>query len=270
MFDGARQKTILVIDDTPADLDTLVQALSHANFRVRVAESGQYALQLLHDTSPDIILLDVQMPGLDGFETCRQIKAMPELGSIPILFVAAGNESNKMVCGFDVGGVDYLRKPIDLAEALARINNHLRISEQQLRLQVRNKCLIQERQKQNEQLQVATEAQAQIVQESQRLSKKYEKLFGSISNQSNQVHNVVASTIASQNQQRQAALHLFGEQIQENLIGLRFQLDAAHNALGKHKNHAELDAIFGIVDDLKESMALTHGAIEKIFKELQI
>ena len=118
-------ETILIVDDTPANLGVLVETLGTAGYQLMVAEDGEEALAQTLQIQPDLILLDVMMPGLDGFETCRRLKARPETREIPVLFMTALNETTDKVKAFSVGAVDYIAKPIEHEEALARVRTHL-------------------------------------------------------------------------------------------------------------------------------------------------
>lgn len=117
--------TILIVDDVPANLAMLHDALDQAGYTVRVATSGERALDSAALSPPDLILLDARMPGLDGFETCLRLKA--ELGTrhIPVVFMTGLTETDHVVRGFQCGGVDYVTKPIRPQEVLARIAAHL-------------------------------------------------------------------------------------------------------------------------------------------------
>lgn len=120
-------ETILIVDDTPANLGVLVETLGAAGYQLMVAEDGEEALAQTTQTQPDLILLDVMMPGLDGFETCRRLKARESTREIPVLFMTALSETTDKVKAFAAGGVDYITKPIEHEEALARIRTHLTI-----------------------------------------------------------------------------------------------------------------------------------------------
>ena len=118
-------ETILIVDDTPANLGVLVETLGAAGYQLMVAEDGEEALAQTAQTHPDLILLDVMMPGIDGFETCRRFKEHPATRDIPVLFMTALSETADKVKAFAVGGVDYITKPIEHEEALARVRTHL-------------------------------------------------------------------------------------------------------------------------------------------------
>lgn len=121
----AQSDTVLVVDDTPESLRFLTDTLEAANISVLIATSGEAALELLDHVVPDLILMDAVMPGLDGFETTRAIKARPEGMPIPIIFMTGLTESEHVVHALEAGGVDYVRKPIVVEELLARVRVHM-------------------------------------------------------------------------------------------------------------------------------------------------
>lgn len=119
------QGTVMIVDDAPGNLAFLSEALEEAGYRVLVATDGLSAVEQLRYVRPDIILLDVIMPGMDGFETCRHLKADPATGAIPIVFMTALSELDDLLRGFGEGAVDYIVKPIRHPEVLARVASHL-------------------------------------------------------------------------------------------------------------------------------------------------
>ena len=119
---GAR---VLIVDDLPANLDVLSQALEDTGYNVQVATDGQTAINVAVRTIPDLILLDVMMPGIDGYETCRRLKADPTTQEIPVIFLTARGELEGVLEGFQAGGVDYISKPFQKDEVLIRIRTHL-------------------------------------------------------------------------------------------------------------------------------------------------
>ncbi|MES9971065.1 MAG: HD domain-containing phosphohydrolase [Candidatus Thiodiazotropha sp.] len=116
---------ILAVDDTPASLRLLTEILSNEGYLVRSAINGELALHAAKVEPPNLILLDVNMPDMDGFEVCRQLKQEPELSDIPVIFVSALSEMPDKLRGFEIGGVDYVTKPFQREELLARVNTHL-------------------------------------------------------------------------------------------------------------------------------------------------
>ena len=116
----------LIVDDVPDNLSLLSDALSDAGYTVLVATDGLSALERLQKVVPDIILLDAIMPGIDGFETCRRIKQMEEVRHVPVMFMTGLTETEHVIQGFESGGLDYVTKPIEPAEVLARVATHIR------------------------------------------------------------------------------------------------------------------------------------------------
>ncbi|MBF2008427.1 response regulator [Chlorogloeopsis fritschii PCC 9212] len=126
---------ILVVDDTPANLAVTSEALTDAGFEVAIAKDGERALKQAERNLPDLILLDVMMPGIDGFETCRRLKASPITQEIPIIFMTALSDATDKVSGFNLGAVDYITKPFQEAELLARVKTHLKLRHLSLTLE---------------------------------------------------------------------------------------------------------------------------------------
>ncbi|NJL68764.1 MAG: response regulator [Microcoleus sp. SM1_3_4] len=125
-----KKQQILVIDDTSTNLKLISDFLRESEFEVRVAKSGAQAMKLLETTKPDIIMLDVVMPEMDGFETCRLLKSSPQTRDIPVMFMTAVDDAaspSYKVKGLELGAVDYISKPIQLPEVLARIKTHLHL-----------------------------------------------------------------------------------------------------------------------------------------------
>lgn len=118
---------ILIVDDIPSNLDVISDALSDMGFDVAIATSGERALQQVERKPPDLILLDVMMPGIDGFETCRRLKANPQTADIPVIFMTALSDLNSKVQALDLGAVDYVTKPFQEQEVLARVKTHLQL-----------------------------------------------------------------------------------------------------------------------------------------------
>lgn len=120
---------ILLVEDEPVNIQALSAVLKDEGYQMSVATNGQQALDLLERVRPDLILLDIMMPGMDGFETCRQIKATVNWREIPIIFLTAKTETQDIVRGFEVGAVDYVAKPFNTHELLARVRTHLALDQ---------------------------------------------------------------------------------------------------------------------------------------------
>lgn len=158
---GSVAPTVLIIDDTPANLGVVVEHLEDHGYRVTVAQEGDEGLRRAESFQPDLILLDVMMPGIDGFETCRRLKASGRTRDIPVIFMTASAETHDKINGFAVGGVDYITKPFQMDEVLARVTTHLALRVAQKRLAEQNVQLQQEvgmRQKAETALQDANDA----------------------------------------------------------------------------------------------------------------
>ena len=157
--------TILVVDDNSTNLKVLTNILNSANYRVAIAKSGESALQKLETNIPDIILLDVMMPGIDGFETCRQIKENPITKEIPIIFITALTDAEDKVKGLKMGAVDYITKPFNIREILARVNLHLTLKKLNQTLQNRNEELIKTIKERDVALEDLQKSQLKLVQQ---------------------------------------------------------------------------------------------------------
>ncbi len=138
-----RNATVLIVDDNPANLGVLSDTLDQAGLEVWVAQSGKIALERVKYALPNLILLDVMMPEINGFETCRQLKANPETKDIPVIFMTALSDTANKVEGFQLGAVDYITKPFQQEEVLARIKLHLKLYDLTERLEEKNALLEQ-------------------------------------------------------------------------------------------------------------------------------
>jgi len=122
------QSVIMVVDDNPDSLKLLSDILSEQGFQVRQALNGQLALAAAKQQSPDLFILDIRMPEMDGFELCRQLKNEATTCSVPVIFISGLNDSADKVKAFDIGGQDYITKPFEDTEVLARVKLHLEVS----------------------------------------------------------------------------------------------------------------------------------------------
>jgi two-component system, sensor histidine kinase and response regulator len=148
---------ILLVDDIHENLQVLFQLLNRQGFEVLIAEDGETGLDIAQDELPDLILLDIMMPDINGFEVCAQLKALEKTRDIPIIFMTALNDISNKITGFNLGAVDYITKPIQHEEALARIRTHLTMQKLKKALQESNKNLLERHQElatKNEELKV--------------------------------------------------------------------------------------------------------------------
>jgi PAS domain S-box-containing protein len=138
---GQEMSSILLVDDTPDNLRLLVEILIQQGYRVRPVMEGKRAIAAAQLSPPDLVLLDIKMPDLDGYQVCQALKADPRTENIPVIFLTVLDDSVDKVKGFDLGGIDYITKPFDAAELLARVENHLRIRQLQNQLSEREAFL---------------------------------------------------------------------------------------------------------------------------------
>ncbi|QHG16533.1 response regulator [Nostoc sp. ATCC 53789] len=154
-FNKDERNVILIVDDAPINLEILFKLLEYYGLKVLVSEDGMNAIEIAENALPDLILLDVLMPGIDGFETCRLLKKNPATQDIPVIFLTAITDKIDQIKGLNLGAVDYITKPLENKEVLARVNIHLRLRNLTKKLTEQNKRLeieIFERQRVEEEL----------------------------------------------------------------------------------------------------------------------
>jgi len=156
--------TILIIEDNPNNLGVIVDYLEEMGLKIMVARNGEIGLKRAKFARPDIILLDVMMPGIDGFETCRQLKAEKKTKDISVIFMTALDSYEDKLKGFEIGGVDYITKPIQHEEVLARVTTHLRIRDLTLHLNAKVEELTQTRQTLTQNVEKLTQTRQELVQ----------------------------------------------------------------------------------------------------------
>jgi DNA-binding response OmpR family regulator len=160
---------ILFVDDTTANLQLLTNLLREQGYTVHPASDGKLALEFVRTTLPDLILLDIRMPGMDGYEVCRQLKADERTRAVPVIFISILEDQGDKVKGFREGAVDYITKPFQLEEVLARIQTHLRLQELTERLEQK----VAER---TEELEIANQRLQQEVAERKRAEEALNRL----------------------------------------------------------------------------------------------
>ena len=161
----ARTDKILIVDDTPANLQFLMNLLKEQGYSVFPASDGELALEFVRSTPPDLILLDIRMPGMDGYEVCRRLKADEQTRSIPIIFISVLEDERDKVQAFHAGGVDYITKPVRPEEVLARVGTHLRLRDLTVRLEQKVRDRTEELAEVNQQLLQEIDERKQAVQE---------------------------------------------------------------------------------------------------------
>ncbi len=141
--DEARVDRLLLVDDNPTNLQVLYQALEDEGYELLVAQSGEEAITIAAEAAPQLILLDINMPGIDGYETCRRLKDDPRTSDAVVIFLSARGETEDKVKGFEVGAVDYIGKPFQFEEVVARVRKHLEMFHRHQNLQTKTEELEQ-------------------------------------------------------------------------------------------------------------------------------
>lgn len=211
-LDNFPKAEILIVDDTPQNVLLLAAMLRSNQYTIREATDGPSALEAVHQSPPDLILLDIRMPGMDGYEVCRRLKSDENLRELPVIFVSALDDQTDIIQGFAAGGVDYITKPFKMKEVLARLETHLTITRLQRQLSAQNHQLqqeIAERQRAESALQQANEVleqrvaertaellranieQTKELQERRRVEKEREELLVQVRNQAHQVREII-------------------------------------------------------------------------------
>lgn len=194
---------LLIVDDTVDNLRLLIEILSGYGYTVRPAPSGALALEALRERLPDLILLDIMMPHMDGYDVCRRLKADDRSRDIPVIFISALHELFDKITAFTAGAVDYITKPFEAKEVLARVHTHLTLRQLQRDLQIANETLEEKVRDRTVELAAAnTHLQAEIERRKRQQEEK-DRLFTVVSQQSEQLRNLTTLLIQSQQTERQ-------------------------------------------------------------------
>ncbi|PAX47621.1 response regulator, partial [Brunnivagina elsteri] len=193
------QNQILIVDDNPTNTKVLFDCLKSAGYRILIAQNGESAIEKLKIVSPDLILLDVMMPGMNGFETCQYLKSVPAIQNIPVIFMTALSNTEEKLQGFSVGAVDYITKPFQQEEVLARVSTHLQLRNLTKQLQNLNQELEQRVFERTSELTTALESlqksQLQLVQ-----SEKMSSLGNLVAGVAHEINNPIGFISGNINQ----------------------------------------------------------------------
>jgi len=197
---------VLIVDDNPANLGVLSDALDQVGLEVWVAKSGKVALERVKYALPNLILLDVMMPEIDGFQTCRLLKADPKTKDIPVIFMTALSDTSNKIQGFQVGAVDYITKPFQQEEVLSRVKLHLQLHDLSAKLEQKNALLEQKVTEVSQAYDHLKQVQIQLIQ-SEKLSSLGQMVAG-IAHEINNPVNFIYGNLVHANEYTQEVLHL--------------------------------------------------------------
>ena len=234
---------ILVVDDIPENLHLLSETLSQEGYDVRGVISGEMALRVVNSLKPDLILLDVMMPGLNGYQVCQQLKANPETQDIPIIFLSANSDTVDKAKAFDAGAVDYIDKPFQVGEVLLRIKNQLKFKAAQEEIRQLNAQLEQRIQERTTELHTANQELKYEANERKQVVKLLKESEEKLENILNSLDEVVWSAdLATQNLifLNPAASQVYGRSVSELLDNPQLRLAAIHPS-DRHRVESSLE-----------------------------
>jgi len=246
---------ILAVDDTPANLEVIGETLSDAGYSVATAIDGERAIKRLQHYQPDLILLDIQMPGMDGFETCERLKNNPLTAGIPIIFITALSDVESKVKGFTVGGVDYITKPFEEQEMLARVNTHLQLRKlnQSLEQKVAERTIDLETA-----LNKLHQFQLQLVQ-----SEKMSSLGNLVSGIAHEINNPLAAILGNSS----SAQDLIADLIEHLQM---YQEKQSQSLIEEHEQEIELEYLLKDLPQIMSSIIISCDRIAEISRSLSI
>ncbi|MDZ8027174.1 MAG: sensor histidine kinase [Nostoc sp. SerVER01] len=256
----AQNQTVLIVDDNPANLGVLSDALDRDGLEVWVAKSGKVALERVKYALPSLILLDVMMPDIDGLETCRQLKANPQTKDIPVIFMTALSDTINKVEGFQVGAVDYITKPFQLAEVMSRVKLHLKLYSLAHELEQKNTLLEEKFDEASQAYHDLKQLQIKLVQ-GEKLS-SLGQMFTGISHEINNPVDFIYGNLIYASEYTQEMLHF-----------LHLYQDEYPNPTPRIQTELELIDIEFINNDflnLLKSMNVGARRIREIVKSMQI
>jgi signal transduction histidine kinase len=256
----AQKNTILIVDDNPNNIRVLFEFLHQSGFKVSVVKSGEAAIEKIALIQPDLILLDVMMPGIDGFETCRRLKADPKAKDIPVIFMTALADTEHKVKGLQIGAVDYITKPFHFSEVLARVNVHLALRNAQVQLinEVAERKQIQKQLQQT--LKELKKAQTQLIQNEKMSS--LGQLVAGVAHEINNPVNFIYGNITHAEEYIQDLLRLL-QRYQQYYPNPVSQVQAELEAI-------DIDFLLEDLPKILDSMKLGTDRIRQIVQSLRI
>ncbi|MBN1877987.1 MAG: response regulator [Anaerolineae bacterium] len=257
---------ILIVDDVPANLNVLHTHLQHVGFKVLVAQDGVQALAIAQRAQPDLILLDVMMPELDGFETCRQLKMQPTTRDIPVIFMTVLSDPNDKIRGFDVGGIDYVTKPVHPSEVLARVNTHLTLRRLQRQLERQNEeWEARARERTLELIAVNAHLQAEV-ERRQEYEHEKDHLMDVIGRQNELLRSLTEQLIAQQQATQTYVTHTLHEDIEQALTHLEVQLDTLGEQLARNTSYMPPPSLLDAHATLMQVQTYVHSLSDHLYE----
>lgn len=257
--------TLLLVDDNAANLSWLVEKFLSQGFQLMVAESGESALERLRYRTPNLILLDVRMTGIDGYETCRRIKARPETADVPVIFLSVISDADEKIQGFQAGGVDFISKPLDFTEVLQRVRTHLTLYH-----------LRQELAKTNSELEQRVAVRTAALEEeiARRTQSEAEKslLLEVLRSQGRQLQATGSESLNGQTAGRKTLAQTVGRQVSDDLYEMKKVVDALLSEVvdGETRRRLErLGRLLGRVKEAVEGVAISGqrpAAVENVLR----
>lgn len=243
--------TILIVDDSPANLGVVFDFLDDLGFTLMVAQDGESSLEKVRFALPDIILLDALMPGLDGFEVCRRLKANPTTQDIPVIFMTGLTGIEDKVKGFEAGAVDYVTKPIQEQELLARVVTHLRIHNLTQNLEQTNARL-------QEEIGARRRSEEALIAYRDQLEEKVQERTVELSQANRQLRELTARVTEIEESERRRLARELHDRVSQDLGILNINLNIIRQAL-------PVDAAPPIHTRLDDSLALTEQIAKQVY-----
>lgn len=225
------KQRILIIDDNVTNLKVAINTLKTYDYEVLMARTGHDGLERAQYTQPDLILLDIKMPDMDGYEVCQQLKANPQTAQIPVIFISALNEIFDKMTAFSIGGVDYITKPFQTEEMLARVRTHIALRQLQQELQTANETLEEKVQDRTAALAEANANLQAEIERRKRQQQEKDRLFTVVSQQSDQLRTITTLLIETQQTDRQGLALSLRQEIAQKVSLLQSNLKTARQLL---------------------------------------